>query len=142
MRQMVIAMPTGEEGSLAQGVYANIVAYLLERNGFPSGSAELVADATGTLEGSTGPQEAPTTTPTRSTGPATPTGAAFGGRGGASGGGTSTFHEVTDFRPVTDEELVNPDPGDWLMYRRTLDSQGYSPLDQINRENVTDLRLA
>ncbi len=142
LMEIVISMPPGEEGSLNQAVYANIVAYLLERNGFPSGSAELVADATGTLEGSTGPQEAPTTTPTRSTGPATPPGAAFGGRGGASGGGTSTFHEVTDFRPVTDEELVNPDPGDWLMYRRTLDSQGYSPLDQINRENVTDLRLA
>ena len=140
LMEMVISMPPGEEGSLDQAVYANIVAYLLERNGFPSGPAELLADATGTLAGSTGPQETPTTTPSRGTGPATPTRTAFGGRG--SSDGTSTFHEVTDFRPVTDEELVNPDPGDWLMYRRTLDSQGYSPLDQINRENVTDLRLA
>ena len=44
-------------------------------------------------------------------------------------------------RPVTDAELENPSPDDWLMWRRTLDGWGYSPLDQINRENVVDLRL-
>jgi glucose dehydrogenase len=43
--------------------------------------------------------------------------------------------------PVTDSELQNPDPGDWLMWRRTLDSWGYSPLDQINRENVGTIRM-
>ena len=75
LMEVVISMPPGEEGSLDQTIYANIVAYLLERNGFPSGSSELVADATGTLEGSTGPQEVPTS---RSTGPATPSRAAFG----------------------------------------------------------------
>ena len=31
--------------------------------------------------------------------------------------------------------------GDWLMWRRTLDSWGYSPLDQVNRENVGELRM-
>ena len=44
-------------------------------------------------------------------------------------------------RPVTDAELENPSPDDWLMWRRTLDGWGYSPLDQINRENVGDLRM-
>ena len=43
--------------------------------------------------------------------------------------------------PVTDAELQNPPPEDWLMWRRTLNSWGYSPLDQINRTNVADLRL-
>jgi len=57
-------------------------------------------------------------------------------------GVTRTFNEITDFEPVTEQELLNPDPGDWLIYRRTYDSQGYSPLDQINRSNVDDLRLA
>ena len=37
------------------------------------------------------------------------------------------------FPPVTDAMLQKPDPGDWLMWRRTLDGWGYSPLDQINR---------
>ena len=44
-------------------------------------------------------------------------------------------------RPVTDAELENPSPDDWLMWRRTLDGWGYSPLDQINRENVGDLQM-
>ena len=47
-----------------------------------------------------------------------------------------------DFIPVTDAMLQHPAAGDWLMWRRTLDSWGYSPLDQINRENVGELRMA
>jgi len=46
-----------------------------------------------------------------------------------------------EFVPVTDAMLQNPAPEDWLMWRRTLDSWGFSPLDQINRENVSELRL-
>ena len=44
--------------------------------------------------------------------------------------------------PVTDEVLRSPDASDWLAWRGTQQSQGYSPLDQINRETVGDLRLA
>jgi alcohol dehydrogenase (cytochrome c) len=47
----------------------------------------------------------------------------------------------SDFIPVTDAMLHDPDPADWLMWRRTLDSWGYSPLDQINRGNVGNLRM-
>ena len=43
--------------------------------------------------------------------------------------------------PVTDATLRNPAPGDWLMWRRTLNSWGYSPLDQINRANVRQLAM-
>jgi alcohol dehydrogenase (cytochrome c) len=43
--------------------------------------------------------------------------------------------------PVTDAMLRNPDPADWLMWRRTLNSWGYSPLDQIDRGNVARLQL-
>jgi PQQ-dependent dehydrogenase (methanol/ethanol family) len=46
------------------------------------------------------------------------------------------------FEPVTDEMLENPDPDDWLMWRRTLDGWGFSPLDQIDRDNVGGLQLA
>ena len=45
------------------------------------------------------------------------------------------------FVPVTDAMLEDPAPGDWLMWRRTLNGWGYSPLDQVDRENVGDLRL-
>ena len=43
--------------------------------------------------------------------------------------------------PVTDAMLQNPDPADWLNWRRTLDGWGYSPLNQINTENVHQLQL-
>ena len=43
--------------------------------------------------------------------------------------------------PVTDAMLQNPDPADWLNWRRTLDGWGYSPLDQIDRENVDQLQF-
>ncbi len=46
------------------------------------------------------------------------------------------------FVPVTSAMLNNPEPEDWLMWRRTLDSWGYSPLDQIDRDNVATLNLA
>ena len=47
--------------------------------------------------------------------------------------------EQSSYSPVTAERLVKPEPGNWLMYRRTYDSQGYSPLDQINAGNVNKL---
>jgi alcohol dehydrogenase (cytochrome c) len=37
--------------------------------------------------------------------------------------------------------LDAPPASDWLMYRRTYDSWGYSPLDQVHRDNVGELEL-
>ena len=45
------------------------------------------------------------------------------------------------FLPVTDAMLNEPDPADWLTWRRTANGWGYSPLDQIDRDNVADLRM-
>ena len=45
------------------------------------------------------------------------------------------------FVPVTDAMLQKPDPANWMMWRRTLDSWGYSPLNQVNRGNVSQLKL-
>lgn len=44
--------------------------------------------------------------------------------------------------PVSDAVLAKPAPGDWLNWRRTPDGWGYSPLAQISRTNVKDLKLA
>src|SRR4030081_956327 len=49
---------------------------------------------------------------------------------------------VKSFKPVTAEMLLKPDPADWLMWRRTYDAWGYSPLDQINKTNVKNLQVA
>lgn len=46
------------------------------------------------------------------------------------------------FAPVTEQMLENPDPADWLMMSRTYDAQHFSPLNQINKSNVSQLRVA
>ena len=56
-------------------------------------------------------------------------------------GSVLTPSHAQDFTPVTDAMLADPSPDDWLMWRRTLDSWGYSPLDQVTRDNVDTLRM-
>lgn len=68
-----------------------------------------------------------------------------GGRGGRGGevpaSGLTVTGEVKTFTPVTEEMLRNPPPGDWLMARRNYQAWSYSPLTEINRKNVKELRL-
>src|SRR5712691_774719 len=47
--------------------------------------------------------------------------------------------EITNYSTVTADRLANPEPGNWMLYRRTYDGQGYSPLDKINTSNVKNL---
>ncbi|MDP7480280.1 MAG: PQQ-binding-like beta-propeller repeat protein, partial [Vicinamibacterales bacterium] len=54
---------------------------------------------------------------------------------------TAGAQSSSEFVPITDTILQNPPADDWLMWRRTLDSWGYSPLDQIDRDNVDDIRM-
>ena len=56
-------------------------------------------------------------------------------------GVVSANAQISDFQPVTDEVLRNPSDADWLQWRRTYDGWAYSPLHQINRENVQNLQL-
>ena len=46
------------------------------------------------------------------------------------------------FTPVTAEMLEKPSADDWLMFSRTYDAQRYSPLNQIKKSNVGQLKLA
>ena len=48
---------------------------------------------------------------------------------------------VDKFIPVTQKDLNNPDPADWLMLGGNTEHWDYSPLDQINRENIGSLQL-
>ncbi len=49
--------------------------------------------------------------------------------------------KIDKIAPVTDAMLANPNPDDWLMWRRTLNNWGYSPLKEIAPSNVKQLRL-
>jgi alcohol dehydrogenase (cytochrome c) len=51
----------------------------------------------------------------------------------------ATAQPLESYSVVTDARLTNPEPGNWLTYRRTYDGWGYSPLDAINTRNVARL---
>jgi alcohol dehydrogenase (cytochrome c) len=48
---------------------------------------------------------------------------------------------LAKYTPVTAERLKNPEDGNWLLFRRTYDGWGYSPLSQITPANVGNLEL-
>jgi PQQ-dependent dehydrogenase (methanol/ethanol family) len=51
------------------------------------------------------------------------------------------FAQVQGFVPITQQMLENPSPDDWLMFSRTYDAQRFSPLKQITKQNVGQLRM-
>ncbi|MGZ3313460.1 MAG: outer membrane protein assembly factor BamB family protein, partial [Caulobacteraceae bacterium] len=65
---------------------------------------------------------------------------------GEGGGGAPVTAKVPlvlhEPKPVPAAMLVKPSDDDWLMFRRTLNGWGYSPLAQITPRNVAGLRLA
>jgi len=56
---------------------------------------------------------------------------------------TQVLHaQSTAYPTVSDARLEHPEAGDWLMYRRTYDGSGFSPLKAITPGNVQRLSLA
>ena len=49
---------------------------------------------------------------------------------------------ASDYAPVTDQRLTNPEPGNWLQYRGNYAGWGYSPLEKVNAGNVNKLQPA
>ena len=46
------------------------------------------------------------------------------------------------YTPVTDARLLDPEPGNWLLYRGNYAGWGYSPLSKVTTKNVGRLELA
>lgn len=123
-------MPPASPGQLGPEGAAQIIAYLLQSNGIQAGQSELPTD-TKALAGMQIPRG-----PTQRAGlmmplsplapPMTP---------------VVLPNPLEKITPVTDELLQNPPPGEWLLWRRTYDDHGFSPLKEITRKNVQDLRV-
>jgi alcohol dehydrogenase (cytochrome c) len=145
---MQASMPPGRP-SLANDDYVNLAAFILRANGAAAGTQALLA-TTATPIGSVATGQAATAAPARP--PAAPGAGAAAAAGGGDGAprpapvqpsrGHSVTGEVKNYVPVTDAMLRNPPPGDWLMARRNYQAWSYSPLDEIKKDNVKDLRLA
>ena len=140
-----VTMPPENRNSLqAQQTY-DLAAFVLQANGAVAGDEALVADAPGlsavldSLNLGGEPASAPVADPAAVAdrdrrAPVEPSAEEYVRPPGE--------REIEDFEPVTAEMLLDPDPGDWLMFRRTYDGQGHSPLDQVDADNVVELRLA
>ena len=57
-------------------------------------------------------------------------------------GFTQSNERLAQLSEVTEADLINPESEDWLIWRRTYDAQGYSPLEQIDTTNVDQLKEA
>jgi alcohol dehydrogenase (cytochrome c) len=53
---------------------------------------------------------------------------------------TVSAQSLPPYSPVTDARLRNQDSESWLLYRGSYDSHGYSALDQIDTDNVANLK--
>lgn len=121
-------MPPSNRGGLGLPAYARIEAFLLSQNGLTPGSRELPVDSslgrfviafdgtTRTVSNRPRPE---------STGPLVR--------------GPSRLDQLT---AVTPAMLGAPRDADWLLWRRTYDGHGFSPLKQIDKGNVSNLHLA
>jgi PQQ-dependent dehydrogenase (methanol/ethanol family) len=54
----------------------------------------------------------------------------------------SAVAQINNLIPVTDATLKDPAPADWLRWRRDSSATGYSPLSQINAQNINKLQFA
>jgi alcohol dehydrogenase (cytochrome c) len=129
------SMPVGNEGNLSAGAYADITAFLLSANGATPGNQVLTGNTdvriASVANGQVPPDIQKGLAPaTGRTAPRPPS------RHGLTVAGT-----VPNYVPVSDEMLVHPADGDWLMYRRNYQGWSYSPLAQINPRNVGSLQL-
>jgi alcohol dehydrogenase (cytochrome c) len=128
LTEMSRTMPPASPGSLGEDTYVRLLAYLIQENGVVAGDRELSSDPAA-LRTVMLPSAA----------------------GGPSGGLTvgvaippppNRVNPLDRLTPVTDAMLSSPADGEWLTWRRSFDAQGFSPLAQITRGNVRDLRLA
>ena len=119
-------MPPEGSGNVTDENYWAIVAHVMRNNGVADTNP--ILDETAAYAMATNiPGVNPTLTQRRIE-PNRPTGVIVAGT-------------VENYEPVTDAMLTNPSPDDWLMLRGNFEAWSYSRLDEINSDNVGDLRL-
>ena len=116
-------MPPGGNEGISDEDYLHIVAHILDVNGVDGATAALIASTDFIIA-----ENISRIANRLRRQPESPQGITIAGT-------------VENFVPVTDAMLENPAPGDWPMHRRDYYAHSYSPLDQINTENVRSMTL-
>ena len=117
-------MPPGGNDGISDEDYINIVAHILSSNGVDAVTETLTASTDFEIADNISQVVARRSRPE----PEPPQGVTVAGT-------------IENFTPVTDAMLENPDPADWPMHRRNYYGHSYSPLSQINTENVSGMAL-
>ena len=116
-------MPPGGNEGISDEDYLNIVAHILNVNGVDGAITALEADTDFPIA-----ENISRIANQQRREPEPPQGITIAGT-------------VENYVPITDTMLENPDPGDWPMLRRNYYAHSYSPLDQINTDNVGGMTL-
>ena len=120
-------MPPGGNENISNSDYLNIVAHILRVNGVD----ELSEAITSTSDFEIADNISRAVAQRDRSEPPAPEGLTVYGN----------TEDFVSFKPLTQEILRNPNPEDWPMHRRNFYAHSYSPLTQINTENVKNLRL-
>ncbi|MCI5106959.1 MAG: PQQ-binding-like beta-propeller repeat protein [Pseudomonadales bacterium] len=120
-------MPPGGAGNLGDSDYLNIVAHILSVNGMDQVEDALTASSDFTIAENVSEMVARQQRPE----PPAPEGLTVAGN----------VEDFVNFEPLTAERLANPDPADWPAMRRNPHAHSYSPLDQVDTDNVGNLSL-
>ena len=134
--QLTMPSSPGVPGSLSEQVYVDITAFVLQANGARPGTEALTAASSAVIgEIADGVMPEAVRQAAAAALPA--------GQPGSVAGLTGLTLEgaIEGFEPVTDAMLRDPDPDDWLMIRGNYQAWNYSPLTEIHRGNVGELRL-
>ncbi|GAB5499764.1 MAG: PQQ-binding-like beta-propeller repeat protein [Pseudohongiellaceae bacterium] len=120
-------MPPGGGDSLSDQDYLHITAHILAVNGVDGVAEPLTASTDFTIAENVSELVAMRERPE----PPAPTGLTVAGN----------TEDFVDFTPLTAERLANPDPADWPAMRRNPHAHSFSPLNEVNTDNVGNLTL-
>lgn len=127
-------LPPGVPGSLGQQSYVNLAAFMLRANGAEPGNEPLTAASTvviGEIADGVLPDSLAALASAQAETAAEPAGPI----------GVTLPGTAENYTPVTDEDMRAGAGDDWLMLRGNYEAWNYSPLDQIDRDNVGGLQL-
>ena len=116
-------MPPGNQGAISEGNYRQLVAYILSNNGVASTTDDETIDLDLQADFYL-PQLIENS------------------RVGNFVIAEEAAQILNNYTTVTQDMLLNPPEGDWLLWQGSYDNQGFSTLDKINRQTVTDLELS
>ena len=119
-------MPPGGNQNMTDDDYINIIAHIMQGIGVPDSNPVIAANAEYPM--AINVPDVGAAIAQQASEPVRPLGVIQAGT-------------VENYIPITDAMLEDPSPNDWPMIRRTYDANSYSPLDEINSDNVDDLQL-